>query len=178
MEKDQVQFYSTLAGALVSISALTFVIWQYGKSKDNQEALVKHHVDKGKMLNTLDGRLRNLELAQCSNPYVRQNTQLTNLLNCPPASSSGPLASAPPAPEIIRPQRPSAEVMQPSRTSTLQMPGGYVGKTNVATSQNLPPMPNYGFFGDGPAGLASGSSSMMMGAFAPGPMGGPAPFEK
>ena len=178
MDKEQVQFYAGLLGTLASVSALSYIAWQHRKNQAlfaKQDELIQRHVAEAKMLNNVDGRLRNLELTQCSNPYVRQNAQLANILNCPPPQS-GPVG---PVGQMDRVQRPSSITMQqPPTQHQPVMPGGYVGRTNVAASQNLPPMPNYGFYGDGPAGTASGS--MMMGALAPDPAGNfaPIPFEK
>jgi hypothetical protein len=180
VEKEDVQFYGTVLGALASFAAVSYIAWQH---KNNQAAFVKQdvmlqsHAAEEKLLNSVDGRLRNIELVQCSNPYVRQNPQLMRILNCPP--------SAPAAAHVIRqpPPPPTAQAAYVGRA-----PYGYSGPE--PTSHLM--LPNYGFFGDGPAGTASGALDPstgydnMMSTFAANqvvPFGGfgggaPVPFEK
>lgn len=167
MDKEQVQLYGTILGGIFSLAALSYILIQHKKSQASyakQDALLQLNMSRVKQINTMDARLRNLELAQCSNPYVRENPQLTHLLNCPQIQRQAAPPGPPPPPQVQQQQQQGV------------MPAAYV---SAAASQNLPPMPNYGFFGDGPAGTGSGAT-MMMGAFATDSPGGmvPVPFQK
>uniref|UniRef100_A0A6C0BNS2 Uncharacterized protein n=1 Tax=viral metagenome TaxID=1070528 RepID=A0A6C0BNS2_9ZZZZ len=160
IDKDKVAFWVTVVGSISSLSALTYILLQHRKnqaSRAKQDALVKAAAEDRKRKDFMDARLRNLELAQCSNPQVSSNPQLMELLNCPRTQQAG---SVSPGAQIMRRQAAPAHIMPP---------------------QHEVHMPNYGFFGGGPSGIESSGSPIEMPAFATTPTASSwnvVPFEK
>ena len=146
VNRREVAFWAGIAGAVASLGALSYILWQHRKTQaaqQKQDVVLRALNAEMRAVEMLDDRLRNLELAQCASPHVRQNDMLRQALNCP---------------------MPRAPVASP--------PVAGVGAQVSASPMGPPPqvtnMPNYGFYGDGPAGLASsgGAGAIGMPAFA------------
>ena len=102
-----------------------------------------------------------MELAQCANPHVRNDEILSQLLRCPAPPVQVPQNTTSQVPvrvvDSVGRQQPS--VLGGSATST-----GFGGFAFTGR-QSVPPLPNYGFSGDGPHGMSPGGAAMP--AFAP-----------
>lgn len=190
---------ASIVGGIASLSALVYIIWQH----KNIQTTMQRQKDILQTIPTIDKihkKMRNLELAQCTDPNVLANPRLASLLQCPPPVSSNQQGPTGPTGPQGPPSGAMAHLRKPSSTpygsnSTHETHGAsfqgqnYFSPHNQMAPHNAPfgaalgssstfvnQMPNYGFFGNGPAGMESGS---MMPAFAQqgvtGGGGGPIP---
>lgn len=154
-DREKIGFWIGLAGGASSLTALSYILWQHRKNQesfDKQDTLLQQVNQEVRAIRQIDRRLRNLELSECEKPSTRENPSLARLLNCP----------APPPTQPV------------SGPGTLGTPGvGAHVRSHHYGGQ--PMLPNYGFFGDGPAGM---TTPIQMPAFQTGgqPNAVPMPF--
>jgi hypothetical protein len=173
VSKRDVAFWAGLAGTAASISALSYIAWQHKKNQDSfakQDASLAVLRTETRAIESIDTRLRNLEIAQCASAQVQQNPQLAQILNCPRPQAP----TMPQAPPPVGPVGPISPVGAMAQYQQSAMPA----------MRQAPVLPNYGFFGDGPSGTGSHGSNFggtmgpgMMGAFATDMTSLPVPFK-
>jgi hypothetical protein len=152
--KENILLISAVAGAALSLVWIIYAVIQQRRNERIQRAIVQTLNKDVDQLDVLLNRLRNLEISQCSNPAISSNPKLASLLNCP-----APAALISTAPSVVAGQvSPSSPLSQMTTQQMMQSAPGFgvrVGNQVVsAVPPNMPPLPNYGFFGNGPAGLS------------------------
>lgn len=156
---DKVALWAAIIGGVGSILWLIYTVWQHKRTQEafmKQDALTYNLSKIVDLTDNINYRIRNVELSQCANPYVYGNAQLSQLLQCPVNPSLQPGAAQ---------QQQGGPPIQ-----TTQMP---IRGAMATLGSMAPPLPNYGFFGTGPAGLASSGGGAQMPAFANDIQGGP-----
>lgn len=146
--KENILLVSAILGIALSMGWIVFAIYQQKKNDRIQRAIIQTLNQDVNHLENMLNRLRNLELSQCADPSVASNAKLSALLNCP---SIPPVTTA----GQVSPSSPLSNVN--TRAMLRQIPGFGVRVGNEVVNSslsNMPPMPNYGFFGTGPAGLS------------------------
>lgn len=152
--KENILLVSAVLGAALSMAWIVYAIYQQRKTDRIQRAIVQALNQDISHLEHIVERLRNLELSQCTNPAVSGNPNLAALLNCPNAlpqqQQQQPIAAG-----QVSPSSPLSNVQTQSMMQQIPGFGVRVGNQIVNSSlSNMPPMPNYGFFGTGPSGLS------------------------
>lgn len=145
----------TITAVAGAVSALGVVLWllftisanrQMERTLARQEQALNTMQHEDKNMAALLSVANKLQLAQCANPWVRQDKRMSAALDCPPVADQ-------PLPPV-----PSAQVHQPPQG---QFPNPHV---QFQTAQVFEPhMPNYGYFG--PFGTAVPTQAVGMPAF-------------
>lgn len=136
---------------LLSIGWIVYVIFENRKyNRVQRQILNTLNQDNDELLH----RIRNLEIAQCASPIISGNSTLSKMLQCPaippPNNATGVAAGQ------VSPSSPVHQLQTRPMMQNIPGFGVQVGGMMVTTPSNhpMPPMPNYGFFGNGPLGLS------------------------
>lgn len=142
--KENIVIYGTILGIALSLGWISYMIYQQRKVDRAQRSILQSLENESRKMEQMLTRLRNLEVSQCANPAISSNPALFEQLRCPPTTATplpnatGALAQTVPLPQ--------------------NMPGFGMQSGNIMVTApqqpNMPPLPNYGFFGQGPAGLS------------------------